>query len=413
MSNANKGSSTKPSTPTVILFRIRKSLRGTWLFSFALAWFVATDALACEQVRAALDIGSGTTKMVVARVNYCESRVLEVLAPASGTKLERKVEYSKHTKEAPDGRKVFTDEVVAQGLAAILELKAVALTHGAEAFSAVATSAFRSVDSAHSRAVLERVRQETGFQAMVIPQDREARIGFLAAAVKVGIPRERLVAWDIGSGSIQISFWDQEADSVAGYLGNFANEAMHRFLIEVLQRRNYPGTASPNPIGPNDLSRAIQRAETAGRVNVPAGLLERLRTPGIEVIGIGSVHFYSNCEVMRRFSADGCAFTRDELRDQAFRSAYLTDRELVEAGHSATLEFAPFRVSGAALTVGFMNAFGIERVRAIEAHMGHGILIDPDFWDSPKGNRIIAGHLAWCLFGVYDARAQRSRRELR
>ena len=384
MRNASNASSTNRSTPSVIWFPIRKSMRGAWLFSFALAWFMTTDVVACEQVRAALDIGSGTTKMVVARVNYCENLVLEVLAPASGTKLERMVEYSKHTVEASDGRKVFTDEVVAQGLATILELKAVALTHGAGAFSAVATSAFRSVDSAHSRAVLERIRQETGFQVVVIPQELEARIGFLAAAIKVGIPRERLVVWDIGSGSMQISYWDREADSVAGDLGNFANEAMHRFLIEVLQGRNYRGTASPNPIGPNDLSRAIQQAETMARVNVPAGLLDRLRTFGNGVVGIGSVHFYSNCEVMQRFSTDGCAFTRDELRDQAFSSAYLTDRELVEAGRSETLEFALFRVSGAALTVGFMNAFSIERIRAIEAHMGHGILINPDFWGSEK-----------------------------
>jgi len=370
---------------------------GAWFFSFALVWFMTTDAVACEQVRAALDIGSGTTKMVVARVNYCENRVLEVLAPASGTKLERMVEYSQHTVTTSDGKKVFTDEVVAQGLAAILELKAVALTHGAEAFSAVATSAFRSVDSAHSRAVLERVRHETGFQVVVIPHELEARIGFLAAAVKVGISREGLVVWDIGSGSIQISYWDREADSVAGYLGNFANEEMHRFIIEVLQSRNYRTTASPNPIlrpgtevnRPNDLSQAIQRAETAARANFPARLLERLRTLGSEVVGIGGVHYFSNCEFMRRFSADGCAFTRKELLDQTYRYAHLTDRELVEAGLSATLEFAPFRVSGAALTMGFMNAFGIGTVRAVETHMGHGILIEPDFWGSGNGNRIV------------------------
>ncbi|OFW23158.1 MAG: hypothetical protein A3H27_10410 [Acidobacteria bacterium RIFCSPLOWO2_02_FULL_59_13] len=377
MTNGINGSSTKRRTPTF----------GIWFFSFALAWFITSDAVACEEVRAALDIGSGTTKMVVARVDYCNNRVLQVLAPSPGAKLERIVEYSKHMVEASDGRKVFTNEVVAQGLATILELKAVALAHEAETFSAVATSAFRSVDPTHARAVVERIRQETGFSVVVIPQDREARIGFLAAAIKVGIPRERLVVWDIGGGSMQMSYWDREKDSVAGYLGDFANAAMHQFLIEVVQGINYRATASPNPIlkpgNDNDLSLAIQRAETAARVSVPAGLLERLRTVGTEVIGIGGVHFFSNCEFMRRFSADGCAFTRDELLDQLYRYAYLTDRELVEAGLSATLEFAPYRVSGAALTLGFMNAFGIEKIRAIKVDMGDGILIDPDFWDSP------------------------------
>ncbi len=374
----NSGNSTKRPTLGVTLFRIRKSLRDNWLFAFALAWLMATDAVACEQVRAALDIGSTTTKMVVARVDYCQNRVLEVLAPAPGVKLERKVAFLK----ASDGIEVFPDEVVAQGLAAILELKAVALIHGAEAFSGVATSAFRSLNPTYSRDVLKRIRQETGFQVAVIPQDREARIGFLAASIKAGIPRERLVVWDIGGGSMQMSYWDPGAGSVTGYLGDFANEAMHRFLIEEIQGKDYGSTASPNPMLTSGLSRAMQRAETAARVNVPPGFLERFRAIGIEVIGIGGVHFFSNCEFMRRFSAEGCAFTRDELRDQAYRYAHLTDREIVDAGLSASIEFAPFRVSGAALTVGFMNAFGIDGIRAIQVDMGEGILIDSDFWGS-------------------------------
>ena len=237
----NSVGSTKRSTLRVTMFCIRKTLKRNWLFPFVLVWLMATDAVACEQVRAAIDIGSTTTKMVVARVNYCENRILEILAPAPGMKLERKVEYSKHTVIPSDGGTafVFTDEVVAQGLAALQELKAIALIHGAETFSAVATSAFRSegrpLDPNHLRTFLGRIREEIGLRVAVIPQDREARIGFLAAAVKAGIPRERLVVWDIGGGSMQISYWDPEADSVAAYLGNFANEAMHRLVREVAE----------------------------------------------------------------------------------------------------------------------------------------------------------------------------------
>ena len=146
------------------LFQIGTLGRNTCIFSFALASLLTSDAVACEQVRAAFDIGSGTTKMVVALVNYCEHRVVQVLAPTAGTKLERMVEYNKYTVEDSTGKKVFADAVIAQGLTAILELKAVAMNYRAQAFSAVATSAFRSVDSGHLQVILERIRRETDFR---------------------------------------------------------------------------------------------------------------------------------------------------------------------------------------------------------------------------------------------------------
>jgi exopolyphosphatase/guanosine-5'-triphosphate,3'-diphosphate pyrophosphatase len=359
-----------------------ETLGGKWLSCFALVWFVATDAFACEQVRAALDIGSGTTKMVVARVDYCQNRIVDILAPAPGAKLERKVEWQRNTIEDPNGGKVpvFAEDVIAGGLSAILELKAVALSHGAEAFSAVATAAFRSVRSAnpiYAEAVIELIRRQTGVRVAVLSQEGEARIGFHSAAMKLGMPLQDLVVWDIGGGSMQISEWNGGTNTVSGYRGEFANDAMQRFIIEVLQRKVPLTTSSPNPIGPVGVSQAIREAESVARRGLQSTFL---RMPPKSVIGIGGVHFSSNCELLQRYSADGCEFTREELLNQARRFANLTDRELVENRLSATLGFAPFRVSGAALTVGFMNALGIDRVRAIEVNMAGGILLESDFW---------------------------------
>ena len=78
------------------------------------------------------------------------------------------------------------------------------------------------------------------------------------------------------------------------------------------------------------------------------------------------------------------ASVRENLLNQAYRFANLTDHELVENGLSKTLDFAPFRVSSAALTVGFMNALGIDSLRAIEVNMAGGILLESDFWSSQR-----------------------------
>ena len=358
-------------------------MRLNWFFCLALTSFIATDALACEQVRAALDIGSGTTKMVVARVDYCENRILEVLAPTPGVKLERQVEYLTNIEEDSSGMMVFTKGIIAEGVTSILELKGVALMHGAEAFSAVATAAFRSVDPAHRQSVLERIREETGFRVGVIPQQDEARIGFLATTVKVGTASENLAVWDIGGGSMQVSYWAEESDSIAGYLGEFASDAMKEYIVEKIQGKNFLTNPSPNPIGEQGVSMAIREAERVAREDVPATLREQLeRREGI--VGIGGVHFFSNCEFLQRFLADGCEFTREELLNQAYRYAHFTDRELVENGLAATIDFAPFRVSNGVLTVAFMNALGINRLRAIEMNMAGGILLDSNFWSTQR-----------------------------
>ena len=94
----------------------------------------------CEEIRAGVDIGSGTTKMVVARVDTCTQTVEAILAPRPGTRLELPVEYKKNIVVTADGRKIFRPEIEEAGLAALAEFKEIALAHGAQKFSAVATT---------------------------------------------------------------------------------------------------------------------------------------------------------------------------------------------------------------------------------------------------------------------------------
>ena len=264
-------------------------------------------------------------------------------------------------------------------MTAILDLKEIAVNYGAESFSAVATEAFRRVELSHRQSVLERIRKETEFQVRVIPQEQEARIGSLATAVAVDIPRLDLVVWDIGGGSMQISYWDEGVNPIVGYLGQFASDAMQQHIIENIQGRDLLTASSPNPSGSVSALEAIREAERVARDDVPPLFREHMATVE-KVIGIGGVHFSSNCEFLQRVSAEDCKFSREELRQQIEDYAHLTDEELVENGFSTSIDFARGRVSNAALTVGFMNVLSVENVRAIEMNMAGGILLDSDFW---------------------------------
>jgi len=53
---------------------------------------------------------------------------------------------------------------------------------------------------------------------------------------------------------------------------------------------------------------------------------------------------------------------------------------LVATGRASSLKYASKRITAGTLTVGFMKAFGFERVRSLKINMADGILIDPGYW---------------------------------
>ena len=96
------------------------------------------------------------------------------------------------------------------------------------------------------------------------------------------------------------------------------------------------------------------------------------------VIGIGGVHFYSNCEVTKQ--PPGCEITREKLQADILAHADLNDEQLVAAGRASSVAYASKRITAGALTVGFMKAFAFQRVRSLKVDMADGILIDSDYW---------------------------------
>src|SRR4051794_10105929 len=76
----------------------------------------------CEKTRAAFDIGSGATKLRVARVDTCLQKEIEVLSPES-TRTIRKVGYKddlQHSRAMPP---IFSDAVISSGIQALRELR--------------------------------------------------------------------------------------------------------------------------------------------------------------------------------------------------------------------------------------------------------------------------------------------------
>ena len=126
------------------------------------------------QRRAAFDIGSGATKLMIADVDV-ETGQLGDTVHAS----ERTVKYAFDWKT----HGVLSDAVQAEGIKMLHALRTEVLASGCTAYTAVATEVFRKAPN--GAAFLQRVRAELGLEIALVSQEEEAQIGFLTA-VAVG-----------------------------------------------------------------------------------------------------------------------------------------------------------------------------------------------------------------------------------
>jgi len=145
-------------------------------------------------VRAVLDIGSNTVRLLVARVQ--DGRVERVLDQSEFVRLGRDVDRTGFLQ--PDREDA--------ALRAIEKLATTARDRGANSIEAIATSAVR--EARNGKAFVERVRRETGLDVRIISGEREAYLTFLGATAGVSLEGGAIVA-DLGGGSTEVIAADE------------------------------------------------------------------------------------------------------------------------------------------------------------------------------------------------------------
>ncbi len=122
---------------------------GLILFLFGSQGF----AKACEEKRAAIDFGSGTTKAYAALVDVCQKKILEVIYE------ERlPIAFNEAMEKSP--QKEIPASLIKESLPALQELVEKIKGLGVRRFSAVATSVFRVAKKwfSHSQGTCTKVK---------------------------------------------------------------------------------------------------------------------------------------------------------------------------------------------------------------------------------------------------------------
>jgi len=305
----------------------------------------------CLKIRAAFDIGSGATKMVVAKVNTCQQQVAQIL-------VEQQLGVNYYQDLQQNGQKL-SPKIEQEGLQVLQNLMAVAKQQGAQEFVAVGTKVFRDAQNAEDYA---KKIAAAGITFKILKDDEEAIIGFRAAAAKTGINPKDLVMWDIGGGSMQIAIGGNPQaplDPQDMYLGNIAAKS---FLHLVLTTFYKAGTKTPNPYG-KKTTQVQKMAQGLAEAFIPPAL--RSKIAGKQVVGIGPVHNIAVLKVL----APSTDYQIDQLEKSIKAKANYTDAQL---GND---QFAPETLTNALLVAGFMQALQIKKLTAVNIHLGHGLLL--------------------------------------
>lgn len=322
----------------------------------------------CIQKRGAFDIGSGSTKLVVAQVDICLQRIVKIYP--KGEK-QIKLPFKKDLDESKNGN--FSKKMMKSGLEGIKQLKIYAEKNfGIKKFSAVATDAFRRAENGTDYTQL--LSSELNFPIHIITQTSEAVLGFLAASGNLDIGMDKILVWDIGGGSMQITALNDNNETDIDkqfevYKGKLASISFKNIVLESIQGQTKKSRKSPNPLGKDVSEKSIKLAQMYSALHVPESIKEKAKS--LRVIGIGGVHYHS---IRNQVQIKDETYSSKQLRETLNKKLLYNDKQIGGA-------YAQTDITNLALILGFMQELGITDVTSLNVNMAHGILLYQGYWE--------------------------------
>lgn len=304
--------------------------------------------------RAAFDVGSGTTKMVVADVDL-EKGTFTVVADA-----DIKVSYKDDlANKENQGR--FSKDIRTQGFEALKKLKAEAIELGAKQFFGVCSQAFR--ESKNGESFIKEMNQKgLGISLQIIDQKTEAMLGYHAAIIGEK-DIDKIATWDVGGGSMQIVFTD--TDGNLKYIGKEVGaESFKKMIIQDFQKKDPMKIMSPNPISIEVANKTSQTVEVnLHKEGIDEALKTRMLMPDTQVIGIGGVLYYS----VRNQVDTGKTFSQAQVEATMKSRLGMTDKQI--GGKFYTTE-----ISNLIMINTYMKTYSVRNIRVKKVNLAHGMI---------------------------------------
>lgn len=321
----------------------------TLVFAIACSSTSNTTKNACVQRRAAMDMGSGATRLTIADVNVCEHRVLETLFEN-----ETPVAYRDTMTNG-----ALAPATIEQGRALIKtyseKIKALKVTKTA----AIGTDVFRK--ATNGAQYLESLKKDFNIEVTVIDQQYEARLGYAAARSLIKTDGKNVVVWDVGGGSTQISAFVN--GELKFFFPNLGSVPFKDAIIQKIQKKDPSVQKTPNPISRKQAKMAAELAKKE-TTETPKWLSQVLSSPEGVVYGIGGLHYYS---IRGQVKPTNDHYTLQQVSDTLKTKLNLDDAKI--GGKYASTE-----VSNLIMVKAVMEKLKIKAVYPLKSSLTLGLL---------------------------------------
>lgn len=311
------------------------------------------------EIRGAIDIGSGTTNLKVAKVDPQTNKIISIIFQQTIP-----VSYQKQLEQSATNE--FNPEIMQEGIKSIKALKEAADTYHAKKVVAIATAAFRS--AANSQTFAQEIEKATGVQVRIIDQDEEGILAFRGAIALTPVQPQDAVVWDIGGGSMQLT----TLSDVGTYLiehGKLASIPFKNAIIQDIEKKNLQVVATPNPMNQMEMDAAIDFAKQKA-LDTDSFIKEKLAASKTTVLAVGNLF---NLGIRPLVNAD--TMNRTQLANSV--------RELVgKSDAQIPGDVIPeVAVSNPLLVLGYMEGLNINEVHFVKVNNADGALTYPVYWD--------------------------------
>lgn len=319
--------------------------------------------------RAAFDVGSGKIKLQVADVDTENNQIVEIIATAW-----MHVDFSQDLALSFDQN--FSLSIQKQALAAFEKLKKLAESYSPDAYSGVATEAFRQARNASQLA--EMIKDQLAIPVHIISQEEEGILGFMTATAAAEADPDNVVVWDTGGGSFQITA--KSGEDYIVYRGRLGRVPVKNLFISSIKGKNIEEVRTPNPVTIDDVEKATLLIKDR-LMDIPSLLLEKFAQENIRVLGIGAqpramVHSYEK-------------YTSKMMRDMIEVHINLTDDQIEQISPWSLnpvnpADLAQFVVSDLTFALSVMEIFGISAIEHISPPAGNstGLLLESRYWQA-------------------------------
>jgi exopolyphosphatase/guanosine-5'-triphosphate,3'-diphosphate pyrophosphatase len=305
----------------------------------------------CLVRRAAIDVGSGSTKIKVATVNKCQARIHANLFSAQ-TQLSIKENIIEGQLEPG-----FINDISSK----ILDLagEAKKFTVASEDVVAVGTQALRE---ARNAADLIATLKRSQLNLRIISQAEEAELGHKASVSNSEFKADQVTSIDIGGGSFQVVSLSPKTNVIAG---NLASISFKNHIVERIQHR--PKGASPNPISPGAAKQAITFAEEYARNLKRKNRDFRFQA---KIIGVGGLFGFSIAQQLGKTK-----FTAQDL-EAIYPKLIARRSEEIES------DFRDTESTNLLLVLGLLRGFGLtdREIEIKKANLADGVLTSPAYY---------------------------------